>query len=243
MYSNIMGYNIFKGSKEELMEIIKNSEAVNVISGNPAILNLGLNNQALFNNFNEETSIIVPDGVGTVVSCKLAKKPVKEKIAGIEVMDAVVKYCSESGKGVYLLGGEDEIVSEAVLKLKDKYRDLNIAGYHNGFFDLDNCEELVEDIANKKPYAIFVAMGCPRQEEFIMKYWERIGSTVIMGVGGSFDIVAGKLNRAPKWMLKLGLEWLYRVIKEPFRIKRLGAIPRFIAKVFYNERIKKRRSV
>ena len=238
-----MGYNIFKGSKEELMEIIKNSQAVNVVSGNPQILDSALNNEVLFENLNNEKSIIIPDGVGTVVSCKLAKKPVKEKIAGIEVMDEVVKYCNESGKGIYLLGAEEEIVSEAVLRLKDKYRDLDIVGYHNGFFDLENCEEIVEDIANKKPYALFVATGCPRQEKFIIKYWEKIGSTVIMGVGGSFDIVAGKLNRAPKWMLKLGLEWLYRVIKEPFRIKRLGAIPRFIAKVFYNERIKKRRSV
>lgn len=238
-----MGYDIFAGSKDELMDIIKNSEAVNVVSGNPQILNNALDNEILFQNLNDKKSIIIPDGVGTVVSCKLAKKPIKEKIAGIEVMDAVIKYCNESGKGIYLLGAKEEIVSEAVLKLKDKYRDLNILGYHNGFFDLENCEEIVEDIASKKPYALFVATGCPRQETFIMKYWDRIGCTVIMGVGGSFDIVAGKLNRAPKWMIKLGLEWLYRVTKEPFRIKRLGAIPKFIVKTFYYERIKNRRGV
>lgn len=99
------------------------------------------------------------------------------------------------------------------------------------FFDLDKSEDLIREINDKKPYAVFVAMGCPRQEKFIIRNFEKIDSTIFMGVGGSFDIIADKIKRAPKWIINLGLEWLYRVIKEPFRIKRLGSIPRFLIKV------------
>ena len=109
-----------------------------------------------------------------------------------------------------------------------EFPEINIAGYRDGYFDIDNPFELLEDIKEKKPYAIFVAMGCPRQEEFIVSYMNELPCKIFMGVGGSFDVIAEKVNRAPKWMIKLGLEWLYRVLKEPWRIKRLGSIPKFL---------------
>ena len=91
--------------------------------------------------------------------------------------------------------------------------------------------KVIDDIKNKNPYILFVAMGCPKQEEFIIKYMDSLPCKVFMGVGGSFDVIAEKVNRAPKWMINLGLEWLYRVLKEPCRIKRLGSIPKFLFRV------------
>ncbi|HCQ90443.1 MAG TPA: glycosyltransferase [Clostridium sp.] len=227
----LLNYTIFSGSKKELIDYVVQKEKVNIISGNPEILNLGLTDETLFRSFTDNNSVIIPDGIGTVIASKLVKTPVKEKIAGIEVMEELIKYCEGEEKPVYLLGTSQENLNECVNKLKIKYPKINIVGSHNGYFDMNSCDYIVEEIKDKSPYALFIAMGAPRQENFIIKYMEELPCNIFMGVGGSFDVISGKVNRAPKWMINLGLEWLYRTIKEPWRIKRLGEIPKFLHKV------------
>ncbi|ARC84503.1 glycosyltransferase, WecB/TagA/CpsF family protein [Clostridium argentinense CDC 2741] len=227
----LLNYTIFSGSKKELIDYVVQKDKVNIISGNPEILNLGLTDEALFRSFNDNNSVIIPDGIGTVIASKLVKTPVKEKIAGIEVMEELISYCEVEEKPVYLLGTSQENLDGCINKLKIKYPRINIVGSHNGYFDMNSCDHIVEEIKNKSPYALFIAMGAPRQENFIIKYMEELPCSIFMGVGGSFDVISGKVNRAPKWMINLGLEWLYRTIKEPSRIKRLGEIPKFLHKV------------
>ncbi|MCR1935245.1 WecB/TagA/CpsF family glycosyltransferase [Clostridium tepidum] len=236
MKTEILGYSIFNGSKEELLNEIDKYEKVNIVSGNPEVLYNGLNNKELFKNFTDRCSIIIPDGVGVVLASKIIKNPVKEKIAGIEVMDSILKKCNDNGNGVYLLGTKENVLRECERNLSIKYKNLNIVGKHNGFFDIDSCEDILEDIKKSNPYALFIAMGCPRQENFINKYMDKLPCKLYMGVGGSFDVFAGKVKRAPKWMINCNLEWLYRVIKEPYRIKRLAAIPKFLLKVLINKK-------
>jgi N-acetylglucosaminyldiphosphoundecaprenol N-acetyl-beta-D-mannosaminyltransferase len=151
-----------------------------------------------------------------------------------------LKICENENKGIYLIGAKQDVLNDCLINLHTKYPDLNIVGSHNGFFDMDNCEDILTDIEKKKPYVLFVAMGCPRQEKFIVKYMDRLHCSIFMGVGGSFDVIAGRVKRAPKWMINFGLEWLYRVSKEPWRIKRLGSIPKFLLKVIYNTYIMKK---
>lgn len=234
MSTEILGYKIFSGSKEEFLEKVYQSEKINIVSGNPEVLFNGLNDNRLNKNFKEEYSAIIPDGIGTVLASKIVKNPVKEKIAGIEVMKAILHKSAEEGKGVYLLGAKAEILKDCINNLEKEIANLNIVGSHDGYFDIENCEDIINEIKEKKPWAIFVAMGCPRQERFIEKIIEITDTTIYMGVGGSFDVFAGNVKRAPKWMISLGLEWLYRVSKEPWRITRLGAIPKFLWKVFRN---------
>ncbi|AVQ47312.1 WecB/TagA/CpsF family glycosyltransferase [Clostridium botulinum] len=236
MKTEMLGYSIFNGSKEELLNIIDKYKQVNIISGNPEVLYNGLNNEELFKNFTDKNSIIIPDGVGVVLASKIIKNPVKEKIAGIELMDGILEKCNENGKAVYLLGTTEDVLKECERKLLIKYKNLNIVGKHNGFFDMDNCKDILEDIKELKPYALFIAMGCPRQEKFISKYMDELPCKIYMGVGGSFDVFAGKVKRAPRWMINCNLEWLYRVVKEPYRIKRLASIPKFLLKVVLNKR-------
>ncbi|WPC41309.1 WecB/TagA/CpsF family glycosyltransferase [Clostridium sp. JS66] len=231
MFTRILEYNVFNGNLKELMNYIEKFNKVNIISGNPEVLYNGLNNPLLFNNFTGDNSIIIPDGVGTVMASKVVKNPVKEKIAGIELMEEIVKKCEREGESIYLIGAKQEILDACVEKLQSKYTKLNISGSHNGYFDLNNCSDLIDDIKTKKPYALFIAMGSPRQDVFIIKNMKELPCKVFMGVGGSFDVFAGKVKRAPNWMIKLGLEWLYRVAKEPFRVKRLGSIPKFLLEV------------
>jgi N-acetylglucosaminyldiphosphoundecaprenol N-acetyl-beta-D-mannosaminyltransferase len=235
--AEILGYKIFSNSKDELLtSVFQNNEKVNIISGNPEVLYNGLMDEQIHKNFNNDSSIIIPDGIGVVYTSKLIKDPVREKIAGIEVMEEIIQHCEKYGKGVYLLGADQSVVENCRIKLLEKYPKLNIAGVHNGFFDIDDCESLIDEINTASVEALFVAMGSPKQDRFIIKYMPRLNVKIFMGVGGSFDVISGKINRAPDWMLKYNLEWLYRVSKEPFRIKRLGAIPKFMWKALKYKR-------
>lgn len=233
MFSSILGYKIFNKGEEELLKYINNYDKVHIISGNPEVLNNGLKNNELFKNFTSANSIIIPDGIGTVIASKALKQDIEKKIAGIDVMEKLLIKCEREEKSIYLLGTREEVLQKCINSLKIKYPKLIIAGNHNGFFDLNNCEELIAEINNSKPYALFVAMGAPRQELFITKYMDELNVNIFMGVGGCFDVFAGEVKRAPKWMIDLGLEWFYRVSKEPYRIKRLGSIPAFIAKAIF----------
>ena len=231
MYTEILGYKVFNQSKKEFLKEIDSRENSIIISGNPEVLYNGLENESLNKLFNDKDSIIIPDGVGTVIASKMVKSPVEEKIAGIEVMRAILEKCEKEGKGIYLLGASQDVLELCIENIKKSFPNIKIVGSHNGFFQLDNCNDIVEDIKVCNPWGIFIAMGCPRQENFIVNYREELNCKFYMPVGGSFDVFAGKVNRAPKWMLSLGLEWLYRVGKEPWRIKRLGVIPKFLWKV------------
>ncbi|WP_291632264.1 WecB/TagA/CpsF family glycosyltransferase [Clostridium sp.] len=231
MTTRILQYEIFNDNMEELLRSINNFKKVHIVSGNPEVLLTGLQNNVLLDSITSKNAIIIPDGISTVICAKIVGRPVKEKIAGVELMDSIVKKCEKENKGIYLLGSTKETVDMCNINLRTKYRKLNILGSHDGYFEMDNCEEILKEIEKVSPSVLFVAMGCPRQEMFIAKYMDRLPCSIFMGVGGSFDIIAGNLKRAPKWMIKLGLEWLYRVAKEPFRLKRLSSIPEFILMV------------
>ena len=236
-YRNIdmLGYKIFASDINSCLEKVFSMKMVHIVSGNPEVLYVGLNNKELFKNFISDKSVIIPDGVGVQISAKILKTPVKEKIAGIELMKKILEKCEKTGESIYLLGASEENLKACVANIVRDFPKINIAGYHNGFFDLNNPKEILEEIKEKKPMAIFVAMGCPRQENFIVKYMDELPCKIFMGVGGSFDVIAEKVNRAPRWMINIGMEWAYRVSKEPWRIKRLGSIPKFIWLVIKNK--------
>ncbi|GLC28672.1 WecB/TagA/CpsF family glycosyltransferase [Clostridium omnivorum] len=229
MSVKILDYYIYSETKMELIEYLRDiKHKVHIVSGNPEVLYSGLSNLELKENFKSEEAVIIPDGIGTVLSAKILGTPVQEKIAGIEVMEEIIKFCEDESKPIYLLGAKQEILDKCISNLKMKHPRLEIVGSHNGYFNIDECETIIKDIEVKMPYCIFVAMGAPRQEIFITKYMHWLPCTIFMGVGGSFDVISGNSKRAPKWMIKIGIEWLYRVLKEPWRLKRLSSIPKFI---------------
>lgn len=231
MFTRLLKYNVFNGSKSDLMNYIDKFSKVNIVSGNPEVLYNGLKDDALLKNFTNANTVIIPDGIGTLLASKIVGVPIRQRITGIEVMENIIKKCEEEGKAIYLLGAKQNVLDVCVTNLKKRYPLLNISGSHNGYFDLDDCESILTDIKSSAPYALFVAMGTPKQDIFISQNMNELPCSIYMGVGGSFDVFAGKVKRAPKWMIALGLEWLYRVIKEPSRIKRLVSIPKFLLKV------------
>ncbi|ABG86790.1 WecB/TagA/CpsF family glycosyltransferase [Clostridium perfringens] len=228
MYKELLGYKIFSDNKEELLKEIENKKRVNIISGNPEVLYNGIKNEFLKNSFTKEDALIIPDGVGTLLAAKINGIDITEKIAGIEVMNMLLEEARDKNLKVFLLGAKEEILIKCKEKIKESYDGIDIVGSNNGFFDLDNCDDLIEKINESKADILFVAMGAPRQEVFIEKYKDKLCCKIFMGVGGSFDVFAGNVNRAPQFMINIGMEWLYRVAKEPWRIKRLGSIPKFL---------------
>lgn len=228
MYKELLGYKIFSDNKEELLKAIENKKRVNIISGNPEVLYNGIKNEFLRNSFTKEDALIIPDGVGTLLAAKINGIDITEKIAGIEVMNMLLEEARDKNLKVFLLGAKEDTLIKCEEKIKENYDGINIVGSNNGFFDLDNCDDLIEKINESKADILFVAMGAPRQEVFIEKYKDKLCCKIFMGVGGSFDVFAGNVNRAPQFMINIGMEWLYRVAKEPWRIKRLGSIPKFL---------------
>lgn len=161
--------------------------------------------------------IINVDGMGIVLGGRFLGKNIPERVTGIDLFYHLLKYAEENGHSVFLLGAKPQVVEDAVVKLRKQYPQLNIAGFHHGYF-WDNEAAVVDKIRQSGATLLFVAITSPKKEQFINRWRERLGVKFAMGVGGTFDIVAGVTRRAPLWMQKAGLEWLYRVIQEPRRM-------------------------
>ncbi len=158
--------------------------------------------------------IISPDGQSVVWAAKFLGKPLKERVAGIDLMNALVELAREKKYKIFLLGAEEEIV----LAVAEEYGAEIVAGYRNGFWSEDEAEQIAARIAASGAQMLFVAMSSPKKEIFLNRFKDKIDAPFIMGVGGAFDVVAGKVRRAPRWMQKSGLEWLYRIVQEPRRM-------------------------
>jgi len=164
------------------------------------------------------SDIINADGQAVVWASKFLNQPLPERVAGIELMQNLVKLAHEKQYKVFFLGAKEEIVKSVVDKYSDAYSSNIIAGYRNGYFNKNEEENIALHIANSKADILFVAISSPTKEIFLNKYKNLINTAFIMGVGGSFDVVAGKVSRAPLWMQKYGLEWFYRFLQEPRRM-------------------------
>lgn len=162
--------------------------------------------------------IINADGASVVLASKYLKKPLPERVAGIDLMQELVKLCAEKGYKVYLLGAKQEVVEKTKEVLMDKHKNLNICGIHNGYFKKENWNEISQIIKETRPEIVFVGITSPLKE-YLIEYLQNDGNNcVFMGVGGSFDVISGNIPRAPMWMQKMNLEWLFRVMQEPKRL-------------------------
>ncbi len=163
--------------------------------------------------------LINADGMAVVWASKLLGKSLPERVAGIDLMENLVKMAHENCYKVYFLGAKEEVVKKCVEHYKEMYSPSIVAGWHDGYFTNEEEQGVAEAIADSGANILFVAMSSPMKEIFLEKYKGIISRVnMIMGVGGSFDVVAGKVKRAPIWMQKTGLEWFYRFIQEPRRM-------------------------
>jgi N-acetylglucosaminyldiphosphoundecaprenol N-acetyl-beta-D-mannosaminyltransferase len=161
--------------------------------------------------------VINIDGAGIVIGGRFLGLDIPERVAGIDLFDRLLEYGEYSGKSVYLLGATEEVINKTVQAVTQKYPGLKIAGYHHGYF-WDDEESVVAKIRASGAELLFVGIGSPLKERFIDKWRNEFGVLFAMGVGGTFDVVSGKVRRAPKWMQRAGLEWFFRVLQEPRRM-------------------------
>ncbi|MDO6355576.1 WecB/TagA/CpsF family glycosyltransferase [Caloramator sp. CAR-1] len=181
-------------------------------------------------------AIQIADGIGVVIASILNGGRIRSRVTGIDLMINICKRAAEKGYRVYILGAKPGVADEAVRVLKERFKGLNIVGVRDGYFNDE--EEVINDINDKVPDILFVAMGSPKQEYWITKNMERLQVPLLMGIGGSLDVISGNIKRAPKIMRRLGLEWLFRLIKEPWRYKRMSVLPVFLCRVL-RERFKR----
>lgn len=173
--------------------------------------------------------LVVADGIGVEIGLKILGYKVK-RIAGIDLGKALVEKFTASGKSVAMIGAKPGVVDSAIENLSKEYKNLNVVYSHDGYFDND--EDIIASVISANPDLILVALGSPKQEFFIHNLKEKLPNSTLIGLGGSFDVWAGVVERAPKIYQKLGLEWLYRTFKEPKRFKRIfPTLPLFVLKV------------
>jgi len=170
--------------------------------------------------------LVLPDGAGVVLASKILKNPLKQKVAGVDFADCLLGELAATGGSVYLLGSKPGIAELAAEKMLAKHPGLTIAGLADGYFKEE--APVIKKINAAKPDVLFVCLGAPKQEKFMAAHQAELDVKLMAGLGGSLDSFAGTVKRAPKWMINCSLEWLYRLIKEPKRFKRMLRLPKFV---------------
>lgn len=167
-----------------------------------------------------ECALINVDGMPVVWASRLLGKPLKERVAGVDLFEALMGRAAQKGWRVYLLGAREEVVSAVKHSYERKYPGLVVAGYRNGYWKPEEEEGVVQQIQDARADLLFVAISSPKKEHFLGQYQARMKIPFAMGVGGTFDVAVGRVKRAPVWMQKSGLEWFYRFLQEPRRMFR-----------------------
>jgi N-acetylglucosaminyldiphosphoundecaprenol N-acetyl-beta-D-mannosaminyltransferase len=233
----LLNYSFFQGSMKELLtkilSAVKTKENCFIITPNPEFLGFALTEDKM-DKVLKKATILIPDGSSILLLIKLLKKVRLNRLTGIDTVNAILE--SGANLKIYMLGSSEENIEIAAQNISNKFPNLNIAGYSSGYFDLNTSSTIIRDINTAKPDILIVGMGMPRQEYFVYDNLEKIDVPVKICVGGTFDVIAGKLSRSPVWMQNFGLEWAYRLLKEPYRISRIIKIPYYLYKIYFMER-------
>ena len=227
---------------ELLREYLKGDKLSVIYTPNTEIVMAAKDDEDLKNLLNK-ADLIIPDGIGLIYGSRIKKKPLKERVTGFDTSMKLLDIADENSYSIFLLGGKEGVSKIAAENIEKDYPNIKIAGYQHGYFkgshlglvDHDEEKEILHRINKANPDIIFVGLGFPMQEKWIDKNKDRINSRVIIGNGGVIDILAGNAKRAPQIYQDLGLEWFYRLMKNPSRIKRQMAIPKFMLHVLFGK--------
>ena len=198
-----------------------------VVTPNPEFL-LAAEKDPEFRRVLNAADLVLPDGIGVVYSAKILGTPLKERVPGIEFAEAMLSALNEMGGRLYLLGAKPGVAEEAGRRICARYPALVLCGTHDGYFKDE--QAILPQIAAAKPDLLFVCLGAPKQEKWMARWGQHTGAKLAIGLGGCLDVFAGNVQRAPERWQKLGLEWAYRLKKEPKRIGRMAKLPLVLVK-------------
>ena len=210
------------------MQLIDRGGGATCVTPNSEIVYEAMHDSALRALLNE-ADLVLPDGSGIVLAARILGRPLRQKVAGIDFADCLCAELARQGRSLYLLGAKPGIAQQAAENLCQRHPGLIIAGVQDGYFQ--DAQAAAAQVRQAAPDVLFVCLGAPKQENFMKQHREALGARFMAGLGGSLDGFAGTVKRAPKWMQRLGLEWLYRLIREPWRFKRMLRLPKFILAV------------
>lgn len=208
-----------------------------IVTANPEIVMRATRDENLMKMINE-SSLVTADGIGVVVGSFFAQKRLKERVTGFDLIMNTLSYREEkkTKTTVFLLGAKPASNDLAVENLKKQFPHVTVVGAQHGYFDKSEEKKIAKLIRKNKPDLLLVALGCPRQEQFIHTYKNMLFAKVAVGCGGTLDVLSGQVKRAPKWAQKTGTEWAYRLIQDPKRWRRQMDIPKFMIKILTTKR-------
>lgn len=227
---NILGVNVdmvtISEATDKILGFLKEDKVHSVFTPNSEIIMQAYRNQD-FGEILNSADMLTADGIGVVYASKYLKKPISERAAGYDIAKLLLQKISYTDHKLFLFGGKPGVGDMAKKNMQKEHPGLNIVGVRNGYFSEDEEDEIINQINSSGADLLFVCLGAPRQENWIYKNKDKLNVRVAMGVGGSIDVFAGTVQRAPEIFCKTGLEWFYRLAKEPWRAKRMMDLPRF----------------
>ena len=213
---------LYKKSAQSFYEILsdnlKNNKKTFVVTANPETFMISEKNEDVRKMLLDKETIMVPDGIGVLKAGKKIGYNIEERITGIDIANELLKFGNEQKKSIYLFGSKQEVIDSMKKVIKEQYPNLKLVGTSNGY--VKDKDKVFDEIVKLEPDIVLVALGIPLQEMLIYKHLNRFKKGIFVGVGGSFDVMSGMKKRAPKIFIKLNLEWLYRIMREPKRLKR-----------------------
>lgn len=232
MTTKILGIPVhaltLREAAEKLQQYIGQGLPRLVITANPEIIMLA-RADAGFREILTKADMVTADGIGLVIAARILGTPLKERVTGIDLSRELLGIAAQQGYRLYLLGAKPGVVEKAAANLVKDFPGLQIVGCRDGYFSEDG--PVIADIRAKSPDILLVALGMGKQEKWVWQHRAELGVPVSIGVGGSLDVYAGVVQRAPEWMQKTGLEWLYRLLRQPARIGRMLVLPYFLVLV------------
>jgi len=234
--TNILGVNVDKVTYDEaidrIMKMLNEPGNHTVFTPNSEIILMAYKDENFCDILNS-SDLLTADGIGVVHAAKIVKNPVPERVAGFDMSCGVIDEIARSGHRLFLFGGKPGVAEQAAANLKEEYPLINIVGTRDGYFKPEETDSIIDEINFSGADLVFVCLGAPKQENWIFENKDRLDCHVMMGVGGTLDVLAGVAERAPDIWCDLGFEWLYRLIKEPKRIFRMMALPKFALTVLF----------
>lgn len=234
---NVLGVNFSSRTLKETIDYLKpilkenRNTPFHVITANPEIV-MQMNRYDALKTVKKKAGLITADGIGVVMGAKILSKYIPERVTGVELLVELFRVCENSGRSVFLLGA-DEQTNQAFYKyVKETFPRLEIKGNRNGYFDVKDDDEVVDMINQVRPDVLITAMGSPRSLFWFDSRRNVLDTKMVMDVGGGFDTLTGRNKRAPKWVQRVHLEWLYRRFKNPERAKRQKDLYRFVGEIF-----------
>ncbi len=203
-----------------------------VVAVNPEKV-MTVNREPFLSSFFENADLALPDGIGVVLAARILLGIKTSRVPGVELATAICRASGSQGLKIFLYGAKEEVNALAAEKLREEFPDIRIVGRQNGYLPEEEYDALVDRINESGADVLFLALGSPRQERWIDSYSERLNVGLCMGIGGSLDVIAGVVKRAPKLWRDIKLEWLYRLLSQPSRWRRQRVLPLFVCKVLW----------